>query len=178
MVYPVSREQANRIHNVTENVAVIVSNSVSSITSWLWFLSQNIKAGPVTATLNEEAKGCSIASPFSDSKLVNVMSMWHLHWQPTPGSGRLLPCLHTMRSCLAYTPLRKAPHWDPGKALCSTEMHFTSTANRLRALIEKEAWRDTRDKPELLQTQRTGGESTYLSQKEVNVFFFFFLQQL
>lgn len=60
-------------------------------------------------SLNEAAEGYSIASPFPNSKLVNVMSTWRLYWQATPGLGRLLQDLLPVTSCLAHTPPRFLP---------------------------------------------------------------------
>lgn len=115
MVYATSQEQANRLHHFLKKVAVVVSNSISNITAWLWFLNLKIKSWPSYCHPKWGSWRVFTASPFPDSKLVNVISTWHLYWQPTPGFGRLLQCLHTMISCLAYTPLRNSSqlgHWQ------------------------------------------------------------------
>lgn len=126
--------------------------------------------GPVPATLNEVAEECSAASPLPDSQLVNVMSTWHLYWQPRPGFGRLPQCRHTMISCLAYTPLRFSPNGTLA-VLCAQQRRTLFQQLTARGLwLEKRLRRDTRDKAGLL-TKWTGGGSPHLSQKEVSLSF-------
>lgn len=44
--YPTSQKRADQIHHFLENVAVVVSNSIWSLTSWLCFWSLKIKSWP------------------------------------------------------------------------------------------------------------------------------------
>lgn len=125
----------------------MISNSLSNITSWLWFQSLKIKSWPSYWDPRWGSWRVFTASPYPDSKLVNVISTWHLYWQPRPGFGRRLQCLHTMISCLAHTPLRDSSQLGHWRFLCVTEMYLLQQLTAQGLWQGKEAQkRGTRDK--------------------------------